>query len=399
MTNDVCDGLAGDAVRCDQAIEALSKIRCLLGVDSAESFHRSASSEVLYRQATDGAKSGKGTQPMFSNSQPPGQTGSFDSANSQDQQWPEAADSKAHQQPSTAAIKRAPPPPTHAELAEHKPGQSCLSEEAVHSASSTMSAQAKQQEDPATASSAWGLEYSQDATLLRCSPASRYSTLDIPRRHTTQEESPPIPDKPRRHSSEEQRRLSDWTGQQLSASQRDTSGRHLSSFTHSQVYALQAHDRGRQGQGQEPQRSTHPRPASSQRSIAEVDLPSHTPRSTSRRDDQDERYSSRGSSIEVLEGLNCPIVEYNQLQIKRKIGDGSIGLVSQPQPILTASCTLAKPFGDLSANINCLICTVMQHFKVLRPSVLVMSQVVCLLIQSLHLLSCLPFLEIAILVA
>ncbi|KAL0041949.1 hypothetical protein WJX79_010123 [Trebouxia sp. C0005] len=35
----------------------------------------------------------------------------------------------------------------------------------------------------------------------------------------------------------------------------------------------------------------------------------------------------RTSSIEILESLNCPIVEYNQLQIKRKIGDGSIGLV------------------------------------------------------------------------
>lgn len=388
-------------MRCDQAIEALSKIRCLLGVDSAEAFHRSASSEVLYRQATDGAKSGKGTQPssVFSNSQPPGQTGSFDSANSQDQHWPEAADSKAHQQLSTAALKRAPPPPTHAEYAERKPGQSCPSKEAVHSASSSVSAQAKQQGDPATASSAWGLEHSQDATLLQRNTGSRYIPLDIPRRHTMQEESPPIPDKPRRHSSEEQRRLSDWTGQQLSASQRDTSGRHLSSFTHSQVYALQAHDRGRQGQGQEPQRSTTPQPASSQRSIDEVDLPSHAPRSTSRRDDQDERYSSRGSSIEVLEGLNCPIVEYNQLQIKRKIGDGSIGLVSQPQPILTASCTLAKPFGQLSTDINCLICTVMQRFKVLQSPVLVMSQVVCLLTRSLHLLSCLPFLEIAILVA
>ena len=36
---------------------------------------------------------------------------------------------------------------------------------------------------------------------------------------------------------------------------------------------------------------------------------------------------SRRSSLEVLENLNCPIIEYDQLQIKRKIGDGSIGLV------------------------------------------------------------------------
>ncbi len=334
---------------CDQAIEALSEIRSLLGADSAEAFHRPASSEVLYRQAADGAKSDKGfhTSPLYSDSQPPGQTGSFDSANSQDRQWPEAAGSTAHQPLSSTAVSRAPPPPAHAEHAEHKPGQTGLSEEAVRSASSSLSAQASEQEEPAIASSAWGVGYSQDATLLQRSPSARYSPFNIPRRHTTHDETPPMPDKPRRHSAEEQRRLSDWTGQQLSASQKDTSGRHLSSFTGSELYALQAHDRGRQGQGQEPQCSTIPQPASSQRSIAEVDLPPYTPRSTSRRDDQDERYSSRGSSIEILEGLNCPIVEYNQLQIKRKIGDGSIGLVSQPKPILTAPCTLAEPFDCL----------------------------------------------------
>ncbi len=150
----------------------------------------------------------------------------------------------------------------------------------------------------------------------------------------------PMPDKPRRHSAEERRRLSDWTDQQLSASQKDTSGRRLSSFTHSQLYALQAHDRGRQGQ--EPQCSTNPQSAYSQKSLAEVDLPSYTPRSMSRRAHQDEQYSSRGSSIEILEGLNCPIVEYNQLQIKRKIGDGSIGLVSQPKPIRHMPATVAS---------------------------------------------------------
>ena len=36
---------------------------------------------------------------------------------------------------------------------------------------------------------------------------------------------------------------------------------------------------------------------------------------------------SRRSSLEVLENLNCPIIEYDHLQIKRKIGDGSVGLV------------------------------------------------------------------------
>ena len=36
---------------------------------------------------------------------------------------------------------------------------------------------------------------------------------------------------------------------------------------------------------------------------------------------------SRRSSLEALENLNCRIIEYDQLQIKRKIGDGSIGLV------------------------------------------------------------------------
>ncbi len=351
----VFDGCAGDAVGCDQAIEALSEIRSLLAPDSSEAFQRPASSQVLHRQAADGAKSDKGihSSPLFSNSQPPGQTGSFDSANSQDRQWPEAAGSSAQPPPSSTAVSRAPPPPTHAGHAEHKPIQSGLSEEAVRSASSSLSAQASEQEGPAIAFSAWGLESPQEAPLLQRSPSAQYSPFDISRRHTTQDEPLPIPmpmpDKPRRHSAEEQRRLSDWTGQQLSVSQKDTSGRRLSSFTPSELYALQAHDRGRQAQdqGQEPQRSTTPRPASRQRSIAEVDLPPYTPRSTSRRDDQDDRYSSKGSSIEILEGLNCPIVEYNQLQIKRKIGDGSIGLVSQPKPILTAPCTLAEPSDSL----------------------------------------------------
>ena len=347
----VCCGCAGDAVGCDQAIEALNEIRSLLGADSAEAFHRPASSEALFRQAADGAKSDKGihTSPLYSDSQPPRQTGSFDSANSQDRQWPEAAGSSAQQPPSSTAVLRAPPPPAHAEHAEHKPVQSGLSEEAVCSASSSLSAQASESADPATVSSAWGLDNPQAAPLLQQSPSAQYSPFAIPRRHTTHEEYSPAPDKPRRHSAEEQRRLSDWTGQQLSASQKDTSGRHLSSFTPSELYALQAHDRGRQRQeqDQEPQRSTTPWPASRPRSLAEVDLPPYPPRSTSRRDDQDEQYSSRGSSIEILETLNCPIVEYNQLQIKRKIGDGSIGLVSQPKPIWVAPCTLAKPFDCL----------------------------------------------------
>ncbi|DBA72008.1 TPA: hypothetical protein ACH3X2_010748 [Trebouxia sp. C0005] len=320
---------SGDAVRCDQAVEALGKIRSLLGADSAEAFHTSASSEVLHGQAADGAKSDKGMQasPRFSNSQSPGHTGSFDSANSQDQQWPEAAGSSAQNPPSTTAVSRAPPPPTDAEHAEHKPVQSGLSEGAVRSTSSSLSAQASEQEEPDVASSAWGFTFSQAATLLQRSPSAQYSPFDMRRRHTTSEESSAMPDKPRRHSLEEQRRLSDWTGQQLSVSQKDTSGRRLSSFTRSQLNALQAHDRGRQGQGQELQRTATPQRASSQRSLAEVGLPSYTPRSTSRRDDQDEQCSTRTSSIEILESLNCPIVEYNQLQIKRKIGDGSIGLV------------------------------------------------------------------------
>lgn len=349
----VCCGCAGDAVGCDQAIEALNEIRSLLGADSAEAFHRPASSEALFRQAADGAKSDKGihTSPLYSDSQPPGQTGSFDSANSQDRQWPEAAGSSAQQPLSSTAVSRAPPPPTHAEHAEHKPVESGLFEAAVRSASSSLSAQASESADPATVSSAWGLDDPQAAPLLQQSPSARYSHFAIPRRHTTHEEYSPAPDKPRRHSAEEQRRLSHWTGQQLSASQKNTSGRRLSSFTPSELYALQAHDRGKQGQGQdqEPQRSTTPRPASRQRSLAEVDLPPYTPRSTSRRDDQDERYSSRGSSIEILEGLNCPIVEYNQLQIKRKIGDGSIGLVSQPNAHRMAVWGALPPSKVLSA--------------------------------------------------
>lgn len=50
---------------------------------------------------------------------------------------------------------------------------------------------------------------------------------------------------------------------------------------------------------------------------------------------------SRRSSLEVLENLNCPVIGYDQLQIKRKIGDGSIGLVCFGLP----TCQPSKCLG------------------------------------------------------
>ena len=53
---------------------------------------------------------------------------------------------------------------------------------------------------------------------------------------------------------------------------------------------------------------------------------------------------SRRSSLELLENLNCPVIGYDQLQIKRKIGDGSIGLVCfDPPPPPTCLRTSARP--------------------------------------------------------
>lgn len=116
----------------------------------------------------------------------------------------------------------------------------------------------------------------------------------------------------------------------MDLSGKDAAGRPLSSFTSAELGALQAHDRGRQGQGQGPARmlsQTTPH-APSQRSSAERASPSEDMGSPSRTHD---RTYSRRSSIEVFESLNCPIVDYSQLEIKRKIGDGSIGLVSEFQ--------------------------------------------------------------------
>ena len=33
-------------------------------------------------------------------------------------------------------------------------------------------------------------------------------------------------------------------------------------------------------------------------------------------------------TLATVESMNCPIIDYSQLEIKRKIGDGSIGQVS-----------------------------------------------------------------------
>ena len=314
-------GGVGDAMRPHQALETLDTVRSLLKADSAEPTQRAASSEI--------------TSLALSSGQPPGQTGSFDSASSQEQRRQEPAGFKALQEPHAGTIARAPPPPAHAEHAVSEPSHSVSAQEARSSAFPGASAQPSQPgntqvffrrvADLATALSQQG---ALQQGVPQDSPRLRHTPFAIARRHTMDEESAHAQQSmyPRQRGAEHGR-VYDWTGQQMGLSGKDAAGRPLSSFTSAELGALQAHDRGRQGQGQGPARtlsqaSPH---APSQRSSAELARSSEDTGSPSR---THARPISRRSSIEVFESLNCPIVDYGQLQIKRKIGDGSIGLVS-----------------------------------------------------------------------
>lgn len=305
-----------------QALETLDTVRSLLNADSAKLPPRAASSEMA--------------SPGLSGSQPPGQTGSLDSASSQEKRWQQAAGFKAQQEPHADTVDRAPPPPAHDEHAESEPSRSVMSQEVLRSASSSLSAQPSEPGDTENflrRLADLAAVFSHQGALQQGSPRNdsprfRHSPFDIARRHTTEEQSLQAQqlDHPRRSSADEQR-LSDWTGHQMGQFGKDVAGRALSSFTSTELEVLQAHDRGMQGQGQGSMSMLYQRPsrAPSQQSSAELARPPGTSESPSKDDDQ---RSSCRSSVEIFESLNCPIVEYSQLQMKRKIGDGSIGLVS-----------------------------------------------------------------------
>ena len=323
-----------------QALDTLDTVRSLVNADSAELPHRAASEM---------------TSPGLSGSQPPGQTGSFDSASSQEKRWQEAAGFKAQQEPRAGTVDRAPPPPAHDDHAESELLRSVMSQEVLRIASSSLSAQPSEPGDAENflrRLADLAAVYSQQGALQQGSPRQdsprfRSTPFDIARRHTTHEQSPHAQQlvRPRRSSADEQR-LSDWTGHQMGQFGKDAAGRPFSSFTSSELDVLQVHDRGMQGQGEGSTSMLYNKPphAPSQQSSAELARPPGTSESPSRDDD---KRSSRGSSVEVFESLNCPIVEYSQLQMKRKIGDGSIGLVSGlsnlrviPMLCRTRVCTL-----------------------------------------------------------
>ena len=121
-------------------------------------------------------------------------------------------------------------------------------------------------------------------------------------------------DEPRQDNPEAQR-FSRWADAQMLQSQKNAEG--IADFkgnAQSAFAAMSGEDRSRlidQPAGQ----SKKARGGKAQSSMS---AESYQPASVQQ---------SRRSSLEVLENLNCPIVEYDQLQIKRKIGDGSIGLV------------------------------------------------------------------------
>lgn len=109
-------------MRPHQALETLNTVRCLLNADSAEPTQRSASSDI--------------TSLALSSDQPPEQTGSFDSASSQEQRW-----RAAQQEPHAGFVSKAPPPPLYVGHAVSEPSQSVSSQDARSSAFSASSAQ------------------------------------------------------------------------------------------------------------------------------------------------------------------------------------------------------------------------------------------------------------------
>ena len=273
----------------------------------------------------------------MSRNQESGQTGSFDSSTRSYAEQrsassafcsdlpPSVLPSQAHPQPSTGKVLQAgPPPPGHVGDTFHPelPGSRRTSE----------SAQTSQQAEPVNflKQASFASDWSGAGGFQRSSRARSTSSVgpfDMASRRSA--EQPEMPH-PRRRSAEQQR-TDDWTGQQMRESGNSSNSRQLSSYTDAELSALQARDRGMQSE-QQPLLSDKTRdsqlPDSGRRISAELKAPS-----------VNGQYSSRESSIEMFESLNCPIVDYDQLQMKRKIGDGSIGLVSQALNMLTLAAS------------------------------------------------------------
>ena len=313
---------AGDVVTPDEAIGMLNELKLLLAASS---------SEVLQ------------TRPSMSRNQESGQTASFDSSSRSyaEQQSassafcsnlpPSVLPSQAHPQPSTGKVLQAgPPPPGHAgdTFQPELPGSRRTSE----------SAQSSQQAEPVNflKQASFASDWSGEGGFQRSSRArstSSASPFDMAHRRSAEQEhslrEPEVPHSRRR--SAEQQRTDDWTGQQMRESGNSSNSRRLSSYTGAELSALQARDRGMQSE-QQPLLSDKTRdsqlPGSGRGFSAELKAPSVSG-----------QYSSRASSIEMFESLNCPIVDYDQLQMKRKIGDGSIGLVSQALNMLTLAAS------------------------------------------------------------
>lgn len=237
----------------DQAVKVLDELRLLLGADSAGQNPLPNSPG-----ATDQARTDKGSQtsPTLTRRHAPGQTASFDSANShQGRQNPGTASTPDVQSPAPPAqqevpagpvSRAAPPPPSHADHAlDDQPLQAPAPPPASDSAPSSLSVQASHQEEPVRP-----FPYSRPSSIdsqhspKPSRPRSRVSPCDTERWQSPSErEASPIQ---KRHTSEDHR-FSDWAGDQMRQSGKDLTGRPLSDFTYSELGALQVHDRGKQG--------------------------------------------------------------------------------------------------------------------------------------------------------
>ena len=117
------------------------------------------------------------------------------------------------------------------------------------------------------------------------------------------------------HDSPEAQRFSRWADAQMVQSQKDAEG--SADFRGSAQSGLAAES------GQNRSRLVGQQAGQSKETRGRHALSSTSAESSQPASQQ----ASRRSSLEVLQNLKCPIIEYDQLQIKRKIGDGSIGLV------------------------------------------------------------------------
>ena len=84
-------------------------------------------------------------------------------------------------------------------------------------------------------------------------------------------------------------------------------------------------------------------------------------------------------TLEKVESMNCPIIEYSQLEIKRKIGDGSIGQVgartfSNIKTGFLSLLNLAYGFFSFFSSLLIILCCPAQS----PSSRLYVSRIVCL---------------------